>query len=280
MTLNAALAQSNVYFVRVLPKTTTDTDTGTVAWASVSRTAPLYVAVLDSVQWTPGWLRVTVSNGNPLDPVEFRIDDTYASTAALDDSGSLVATSVPVPILAQGSHIVAVATPTTSGDASFTVVNAPEDDPVTPPADNDPLAVDVVKWVLQDPTYNLYRTDGPIGEPQYIFPINPSKMSTPYAAKVFTTEHSTAPDGQPLIFEGSPFGVDWTIEGTCLTEDFHDRLETFLALPRRVYLIDYLHRAWTVTLESINWTRLPQQFNDWSFTYQLKAIIYAGPVQL
>jgi hypothetical protein len=82
-----------------------------------------------------------------------------------------------------------------------------------------------------------------------------------------------------LVFEGFPIGVDWTLEGTVRTQDFHDQLETFLAMPRRLYLIDHLSRAWTVSLESIAWTRLPEAYNDWAFTYQLKAIIYAGPVQ-
>lgn len=74
--------------------------------------------------------------------------------------------------------------------------------------------------------------------------------------------------------------MDWSLEGTCRTEEFHDKLEEYLALPRRVFLIDHLSRAWTVSLESIAWTRLAEAYNDWAFTYVLKAIIYAGPVQL
>ena len=271
MTLQAALAEG-VYYIRILPATSIFTESGTVTWASTTRVAALYVEVVSDVNWTPGWLLISVGNGQPMEAVEVLIDDSYACVAEFDEAGLLVGTSVPLPELAQGAHIVTVNTSTQRGSAVFNVLNPPTEYPSTPPADVAPQPATVARWSLQDPSVD--------GEPEYIFPINPSKMSTPYAARAFSVEHSSAPDGQPLTFEGFPFGVDWTIEGTCLTEDFHDGLETDLALARRVYLIDHLARAWTVSLESINWTRLPQRFNDWSFTYQLKAIIYAGPVQL
>jgi len=258
------------------PRLGLDTAIGLIfdAYRTLTLPAGLQVVAAASVDTTPGWLAVTVSNGEPLAVVSFTVDATVVASATLDDQGQLLAMSVPLPSLAAGSHTVTVSSPTLSGSATFAVANSPVAYPSTAAAGTAPAAVaqtGVVRWVLQDPTS---------GGAQYIFPTNPSKMSAPHAARVFVTEHTTAPDGQPLTFEGSPVGVDWTIEGVCRTQEFHDALEAFLALPRRVYLIDHLSRAWTVTIETIAWTRLAEAYNDWAFTYQLKAIIYSEAVQL
>lgn len=276
MTLLAPVSQGVVYYLRVHPATTTYTDTGTATWTSGARVAPLLVQVLADVATTPAWLRVTVSNGTPLDPVNFSVDGgATVFSATLDINGQVIGISIPLPALTAGSHTVTATTPTLTATVSFSVTNPPTSYPVGQAPDSPPVLVAqtgvVRRWVLQDPTS---------GGQSFIFPISPNKMSAPHAARVFATEHSTAPNGQPLTFEGASVGVDWTIEGTCRTQGFHDTLETFLSMPRRVYLIDHLGRAWTVSLEAINWSRLHEAYNDWAFTYQLKAIIYAGPTQL
>lgn len=274
MSLTAPLSEGVVYYVRVNPATADFTDTGTVTWASSPRLFPLLLDVL-VVGTTPAWMRVSVANGDPLDQVSFWVDGGATIwELTLDEDGSAVNTSIPLPALAVGEHVLTVATSTTSTTATFTVTDETAAYPDEPDADLDAVAViqtGVVRWVLQDPT---------TGHTNFIFPINPHKMSSPHAARVFTTEHSTAPDGQALTFEGAPVGVDWSIEGTVRTQGFHDALEGFLATPRRLHLIDHLSRAWTVSLESIAWSRLPEAYNDWAFTYVLKAIIYAGPRQL
>jgi hypothetical protein len=266
----APVSEGVVYYLRVVPATSTYTDTGTVTWASTLRVTPLLLTVLSDVLTTPSWLKISVSNGVPLAGVDFSIDGgVTVLSATLDEDGQIVGMSVPLAALTAATHTVTATSSTLTATTSFAVTNAPVSYPVGLVADAAPVLVaqtDVVRWVLQDPT---------TGGASFVFPSNPSKMSTPHAARVFATEHSTAPDGQPLTFEGAPVGVDWTIEGTVRTQEFHDALETFLAMPRRVYLIDHLDRAWTVTVESIAWTRLPEAYNDWAFTYQLKAIIYA-----
>lgn len=275
MTLALSVAQGVVYYVRVLPATVTYTDTGIVTWASTPRFGVLAVAALADVATTPGWLMVTASNGTPFDPVDFSVDGgATIFSAVLDVAGQVVGMAVPLPTLTMGAHTVTGITPTLAGTASFQVLNPSTPYPVARPVDVGPIPfpqLGVIKWVLQDPTS---------GGASYVFPINPNKMSAPHAARVFLTEHSSAPDGQPLTFEGAPVGVDWQLEGACRTQAFHDTLETFLALPRRLYLIDHLSRAWTISIEDIKWTRLAEAYNDWAFVYQMKTIIYAGPVQL
>lgn len=271
----ATVSQGVVYYVRVLPTTTTYTDTGTVNWLSTARVGILQVTADAAVDTTPSSLVASVANGTPGDGVAFSVDGgPVLTTSTLDSTGAALGTSVSLPALSAGTHTLIAATNTGYGTWTFTVTNAAAAYPSSRPADTAPAAVTqtgVVRWVLQDPTS---------GGAQYIFPINPHKMSAPHAARVFATEHTTAPDGQPLTFEGSPVGVDWNLEGFCRTQEFHDTLEDFLALPRRVYLIDHLSRAWTVTVETIAWTRLNEAYNDWAFTYQLKVLIYEGPTQL
>lgn len=268
------VSQGVMYYVRALPATGV-LGAGTLTWASTARVQTLVVAATpDVLDTTPATLVVSVGNGAPGDTVTFSIDSGPTIVSATLDSTGALSVAVPLPGLTATTHTVIATTNTGFGDAVFTVTNAPAAYPSTRIADTGPSAVTqtgVVRWVLQDPT---------TGGVQYIFPINPSKMSAPHAARVFATEHTTAPDGQPLTFEGSPVGVDWTMEGTCRTQEFHDALDDFLALPRRVYLIDHLSRAWTVTVETLGWTRLPEAYNDWAFTYQLKVIIYSGPVNL
>lgn len=273
--LAAPVSEGVMYYVRLMPPTSDFTESGTVTWAIAPRVYPLALDV-GPVGDTPAWLRVNVFNGNPGNPVEFRIDDGETIfEAVLDEDGQVVGTSIPLLELTAGSHTLTVATPKRVVTSTFAVVGSPPSYPIAAVADlaatRAPTPTGVVRWVLQDPTS---------GGDSYVFPINPDKMSAPYAARVFASEHSTAPNGQPLTFEGAPVGVDWTIAGTVRTQDFYETLETFLAMPRRLYLHDHLRRAWTVSLETINWTHLPEPYNNWSYTYQLKAIIYAGPSQL
>lgn len=272
--LTLPVSQGVVYYVRVLPAGAI-LGSGTVRWTSVPRVMALVVATPGVVDSTPASLMVNVGNGVPGEGVDFSVDGgPILTSGVLDSAGSIMAASVPLPVLTVGSHVMIAATNTAYGAITFTVTNPPTPYPTTRPPDLGPAAIvqmGVVKWVLQDPSS---------GGTNFIFPINPHKMSAPHAARVFATEHSTAPDGQPLTFEGSSVGVDWVFEGFCRTQGFHDALEVFLARPRRVYLVDHLSRAWTVTVESIAWTRLHEAYNDWAFTYVLKAIIYAGPVQL
>lgn len=275
-TLSADLAAGQVYYVRVIAAVAASTDSGTIAWSSTSRSAPFQLTVLDPTSIvTPGWLKVTVSNGVDSDTVAFSIDGgATVLTVTLDDTGSIVGTSVPIGTLAAGSHTI-TATAGTGGVASgtFTVLAA-VNYPSGAGADNPASYVSqsgVVKWILQDPQS---------GGTSYLFPINPNRMTPPQTPRVFNAEHTTATDGQPLVFEGASIATNWTIEGDVLTQAFYEKLEWFNAQPRRFYLIDHLSRAWTVTCESIDWTAKRAKDNPWAHHYKLTMLIHAGPVQL
>jgi hypothetical protein len=220
------------------------------------------------VEITPTWLRVNVTNGAPGDSIELTLDDdpTVLLTADLDETGQAIGISVPLPELTQGDHILR----TGVAEATFPVLNPPVAYPVARLADAKPVPPpEVSRWALQDPS-----SDGVT----YVFPINPARMSSPHAARVFTTDHTTAADGQPLTFEGSPVGVDWTFEGTVQTASFYDSLEAFLAAGRRLFCFDHLDRIWEISLESIDWEPVRDSRHPWAHRYKAKAIIY-GQVQ-
>jgi hypothetical protein len=116
------------------------------------------------------------------------------------------------------------------------------------------------------------------GVETYVFPINPARMTSPNAQRVLTVEHTTAPDGQPMTFEGMPLGVSWSFEGNVLTQDHYEALERFFAYNCRVWLTDHFGRAWIVALESIDFTEVRALYNPWSHSYKAKALILGGPV--
>lgn len=228
----------------------------------------ILLEVTSDVDSTPSWVRVNVTNGDPDGTADITVDDdpTVLLSVDLDESGQAIGVSVPLEELDPGEHVlrtgVAIATfIVATGPVVYPVARVPDRTPVPPP--------EVNRWALQDPT-----SDGVT----YVFPINPARMSSPHAARVFTTDHTSAADGQPLIFEGFPVGVDWSFEGTVQTQDFYDSLEAFLASGRRLFCFDHLDRAWEISLESIDWEPVRDSRHPWAHRYKAKAIIY-GQVQ-
>lgn len=228
----------------------------------------ILLEVTGDVDTTPSWVTVNVTNGDPDGTADITVDDdtTVALSVDLDESGQAIGVSVPLAALEAGEHVLR----TGVASASFTVATGPVVYPDSRVSDAKPVPPSQVnRWALQDPSP---------GGVTYVFPLNPARMSSPHAARVFTTEHTTAADGQPLTFEGSPVGVDWSFEGTVQTQDFYEALEAFLAAGRRLFCFDHLDRIWEISLESIDWEGMRDNARPWAHRYKAKAIIY-GQVQ-
>lgn len=120
------------------------------------------------------------------------------------------------------------------------------------------------KWTLHDPA--------PGGE-TYVFGIGPNRMTSPHRKKVLTTESTTARDGQMLTWEGAPRTANWQLAGTLIDPLQKAALERFLALNRRVWIIDHLGRAFVVTVETFE--AVPQRSTNlpdlhfWEMTLQV-----------
>jgi len=244
-------------------------------WAFVDLVPDLVVTILSDLQRAPGTFRVSVSNGVPGAAVTFASELMTIPGGVLDDTGSLISfpVSVPDPLTA-GAHLLTVSSPGRDDVVgTYQVIEAPYTDPLAQPDDSDPVAVAPVdgvrKWVLQDPA--------PAGE-EYVFEINPDSATSPWPENVFTTEVTTAPDGQTLTWEGAQRAVQWQFRGKLLTQTQHDALQRFSELNRRVWLIDNRNRAWVVSIEDFDATPRRVPDNPWVHDYVVTAIIYKGPV--
>jgi hypothetical protein len=243
-------------------------------WSLDELEPELIVTVLSPLQRAPGTFRVSIANGLPGATVSFASEALTIPGAELDDTGSLLSFSVSIPsALDAGTYALVVSSPgRTDTTAYYTVVLEPYTSPVAQPDDAAPVPVAPVdgvrRWVLQDPA--------PSGE-EYVFEINPDAATSPHPENVFTTEATTAPDGQLLTWEGAQRAVSWQFRGVLTTQTQHDAFVRFRDLNRRVWLIDNRNRAWVVSIE--NFDAVPRNGqNPWVHDYTVSAIIYKGPV--
>lgn len=251
----------------------------TFTWSFVDTVPDLVVVALSKLQQAPGTFRVTVTNGVPNATVTFTdsnfdvIDD-----ATLDENGTLIshALAITTPVNAGTYVLTAASAGRDPATTNFVIVNDPLSDPTGQPIDADPVLVapvgGVQKWVYQDPA--------PGGLDQYVFAINPLTATSPWPANIFTSDVTTAPDGQFLTWEGATRSVDWSFKGTFLTQDQHDNMVAFSLLQRRFYLIDNRNRAWVVSIENIDLAPRKTPGYPWAHDYTVNAVIYSGPIQL
>jgi len=276
-TITTALASSIAYRIRILP-----TVTGHMAlsvpysWSYTERTADLAlnVPVVD-IDDTPVTIRASVLNGTADGPVQFHLDSTLIWTDAFDSTGVLADVEIPLPPVPAGTYNLVATDTTTSGSDSVTITIAtdPEDDDDGLPEDTEPeINTAVTKWVVQD------RSSGSLVS--YTFPINPEEMTTPFPHKYLLLVPTTAPDGQPLTWEGAPRPHQWEFRGHIETQEFYDALAGFADSAYRYWLIDHRHRAWQVTFEAFEptlRTRL-DPLAPWRATYSMRCFTYKGPV--
>lgn len=274
-TLKFPISSGLRFFIRLHPHDSATTGVVTVTRVSGPRPPiPGGLDIPDVVDQTPGWIPVEVAAGSTDGVMNFTVDDDPAiiTTRQLDASGNLVGSSVILPALAAGLHVLHMTDAFwgTVVDRSFTVTRDPLATPDPPPPepvpvfDPDPVAL-VRKWQLVDPLAPRYT---------YTVPINPDSMSTPHAARVYSAQHSTSPTGRTITFEGGAIAVDWDVSGTVLTQEYYQAWEHFQALNRRFWVIDHLGRVWVVTMESFEATPKKSQTNPWAFTYKAKFKIY------
>lgn len=273
-TVSAPLALGQRALVRAYPTTATDVGTATISWSVAPRpdSGTLSFITATEILETPGWLAAGVAYASPGATLEFTLDGaaTVVFTSLVDDLGLAAADSVLLPQLTAGTHTITVTDPVSGQSASqdFTVDLVPEA-PLAPGSDVSPTVDQTsIRWAFQDPA--------PGGE-TFVFPINPSEMSSPHFARNVTPDHTLAPSGQSIIWEGLPDPVSWQVRGSVETQAHYEALERFYALRRRFFVVDHLRRAWVVSFESLEFAK-KRSTNDWTNDYTLKFLILAGPV--
>lgn len=272
-----SVGEDQDYLLRLHPMDdANNAGTGTLTWSLAARPSGLIDLQADPFAYdSPSWLRVGVISATEDDDVEFEIDGTVVLTITTDATGAIPELTIPLEGIATGVHTVLARDVFTGQEdaETFTVLDVQPDTDAPTPDDGPTTAATgtVIRWV--------FELVG-VGAMTYTFPNNPTEMTTPHAARVLNPEHTTAADGQPVIFEGEPVPVEWTATGVCFSQAHYDALEQWHALNRRFYVIDHHERAWVVTFESLDWSELRDPSRPWAHRYTMKFYIYDGPVTL
>lgn len=263
----------------------TGTGEGTVeAEGDVPVVPNITIQILDpTLLQAPTSLTVVVFGGFPDQPIDFYIDGVKVWTTDLNSEGNLGPVSIGVPeeLGAMGVHTLVAQQPgSTYGQATFTLrsdptpvarVRGPDADPVAVPESIRPNGTQ--QWVFQD---LLPEAQGGIGS--YVMPLNPKEMSSPHHFKQMTSKHTTAITGQYHVWEAEALPREWEFSGYCPTQDMHDKMNAYLELNRRFYVIDHRNRAWKVVFTEIDFkAKLYQTFNGeptiWGHDYVVHALI-------
>jgi hypothetical protein len=292
--VSAGVADGVPIYIRVYPQSTlSSTAPFTYAWSFAANVNDLTVTLVSDSPTSPGTVVVHVGNLAQGDIVNFFIDHdatpALTDTVPVEDSDGinvgfvwyvpleeqLLYIGVPVnEAYAKGTHTLQV--DSSSGRSSiinFEVEGDP-DDVLLDPADTTPSAPGVTQWVFQDPV--------PGGE-SYAWEINPLTTSSPYPELTITEAHTTAPDGQPIEWEGNKKAVQWQLTGTLLTQTQLEAFQRFAALDHRVWLIDHWGRGWLVTIEELSaepQVKGSSEGYPWIHNWTMSLLIWRGPVDL
>jgi hypothetical protein len=291
--VSAILAAGVPIYLRVYPQVPLSvTSPFTYSYNFTTTTNTLIITKVSDATTNPGDVVVHVGNLALGDTVNFYIDNNV--TPALvehvpveDTAGLTVGTvfyipleeqllyvSVPVDGFNKGTHTLTM-TATPSGNQatiSFLVLQDPFD-PASTGIDTLPTVGATPHWIFKDTV--------PGGE-TYTWETGPASTTSPFAPRVITADHTTAPDGQPMEWEGTTKAAEWTLSGTLFTQTQLEAFQRFAALDHRVWLIDHLNRGWLVTVEELDAEprRKGAQDFTWLHDWKMTLLVWRGPVDL
>jgi hypothetical protein len=134
----------------------------------------------------------------------------------------------------------------------------------------------VERWQFHDPHLNE----------AWIVPLNPNRMTSPFREKNVTTKHTTALDGQVLLWEGAPPPKQWSFGGAILSEEHYAELKRWVEKQHRTRIRDHFGRWMTVYLikfdpepkRAVNLqTTVANADAYWRHEYTIEALILEGP---
>jgi hypothetical protein len=125
----------------------------------------------------------------------------------------------------------------------------------------------VIKWTLWDPVLGTTLT----------FPINPAEGFLPEREKTFTMEHTTAPNGKFIAFEGPETSIAFNFSGTFLEESSYDFMISWFNKKYQLRLTDDLGNEYWVYLKKFSPKRRRSSNYTWAFTYDAEAVVINWP---
>lgn len=112
---------------------------------------------------------------------------------------------------------------------------------------------------------------------EYIFPINPNAMTSPFGPKNITSRAAVGPNGQKIAWEGTQPPVEWQWSGDLFSKEMYENLELWTAKGNRVFLTDHFQRRWIIYLTHFDPVPKRSVKYPWRHTYTMKAIVFSGP---
>lgn len=128
------------------------------------------------------------------------------------------------------------------------------------------------RWKMVDPT----DTDPATRE--YTFWPSPNKMSSPFPARALTVSSSSAPGGQPLVWEGPRPTVEWSFGGSILNAAQYEALRSWVyERDGHIWVYDHFGRRHDAVLKEFN-PEAPERMKNgryWYHTYTIKATVFS-----
>lgn len=183
-----------------------------------------------------------------------------------DDNGIILGQSVYIPSLDAGTYTLSFSGGGEATTNTFQVLEDAVPLPTAPAADDAPTTVGSPhRWILQDPIGVL---------DQFEFTYNPTTMSDPYGARAFSSDPTTAPNGQSIVWEALSKAVEWTFSGYIDAEADYLALEDWTSLRRRFFVIDHQDRYWVAVFTGFDPQPKRVIGKPYAHDYTIKALLY------
>lgn len=117
-------------------------------------------------------------------------------------------------------------------------------------------------WILSDFSTGIEET--------FEFPINPNQFTPPGKTANITTQRTTAPNGQAIIFQGLNEVVEGSFSGVVKTQDFYTTLSAWAAKWYPLILQDDRANTWQILIRDLQWTRRHRYIDPDTYEYTVK----------
>lgn len=244
----------------------------------------------------PTMATFTAAGGIAETEAKIYIDDNLALDITLDSNGDLGPTSVGIeesdPYSDAGDHeCYIVQTDPDTGETlqSASITLTLEVDPEVAPGalGDDAAPVAIAAAFFSGVRHFVFQDLAPGGLGSYVFPINPTSMTSPHMEFAINSVHTTAPisEGRFHIYRTRVMAHEWTLTGVCISEEMQETLDSYANLNRRIYIIDHRNRAWKCAITGVQFVpRLRKAMSirgnalstadiDWVSDYTLTAVV-------
>lgn len=123
-----------------------------------------------------------------------------------------------------------------------------------------------VAWTVYDP----------VDDVTYSLPINPLEGGSPQRRKQYTAKGPAAPGAPAVVFEGNAGVLEFSVEGTILTQTHFEMLDELFDKPRQLLLTDDLGREFWVWIVEWSPRRKRSARFPWRHDYTLRYVEVDG----